>query len=490
LFSTIESDKGLGNGGGLAMRDGQETGSPADLGLMQASRMLGAGAASAVELTEAALARIEATDATLKSFMTVAGDRAVAQARRLDAERAAGQVRGPLHGVPVAVKDLCRTTWAPTSAGMWIHRDYMAEADATVCTRLEQAGAVILGKLTMTEGAFAHHHPKLKTPLNPWGAAFWAGASSSGSGTSVAAGQCFGSLGSDTGGSIRFPSAACGVTGLKPTWGRVSRAGVFALADSLDHVGPMARTAEDCAAMMLALAGADPRDPTTLDAPVPDYLAGLAAPLSGLRIGFDENLVMGLATPDTAAALSAALEVFAALGARIVPVSLPDDAGMFDDWNAICAAECAVAHAATWPAQKDAYGPVGDLIEAGHAVTGLALAQAMQNRLVYVGALNRSMQDVDMVLLPVMAGGTPTLPEFMAMVEGGIETLLKFTAPADMAGLPALTFPAGFDAKGAPIGIQLMGPALSEPALLAAGHGFQTLTGWHSARPALSPFTA
>lgn len=472
------------------MKDGQELGSTADLGLMQASRMLASGAASALELTEAALARIEATDAALKSFMTVAGERALTKARALDAERAAGQVRGPLHGVPVAVKDLCRTVWAPTSAGMWIHRDYMAEADATVCVRLEQAGAIILGKLSMTEGAFAHHHPLMKTPLNPWGAEFWTGASSSGSGSSVAAGQCFGSLGSDTGGSIRFPSAACGVTGLKPTWGRVSRAGVFALSDSLDHVGPMARAAEDCAAMMTALAGADPRDPTTLDAPAPDYLAGIAAPLRGLRIGFDEALVMSAVSPATAAALSEALEAFQALGARIVPVVLPDDTGMFDDWNTICAAECAVAHAATWPAQKAHYGPVGAVIEAGHAVTGLELARAMQNRLIYVGALNRSLLDVDMALLPVLSGDTPTLPGFMSLVEGGIEKLLKFTAPADMAGLPALTFPAGFDAKGAPIGLQLMGPALSEPRLLAAGHAFQTVTGWHTRRPDLSAFAA
>ncbi|MFN3260740.1 MAG: amidase [Pikeienuella sp.] len=472
------------------MKDGHELGSPADLGLMQASRMLSSGAVSALDLTEAALARIEATDASLKSYMIVAGERALSKARALDAERAAGQVRGPLHGVPVAVKDLCRTEWAPTSAGMSIHKDYMAEADATVCVRLEQAGAIILGKLAMTEGAFAHHHPLLQTPVNPWGERTWTGASSSGSGSSVAAGQCFASLGSDTGGSIRFPSAACGVTGLKPTWGRVSRAGVFALADSLDHVGPMARAAEDCAAMMTALAGADPRDPTTLDAPTPDYLAGLSTPVSGLRIGFDEALVMGAVSPATAAALTDALEAFRALGARIVPVTLPDDAGMFDDWNAICAAECAVAHAETWPAKKAHYGPIGALIEAGHAVTGLELARAMQNRLIYVGALNRSLMDVDMVLMPVLTGDTPTIPDFMAMVEGGIEALLKFTAPADMAGLPALTFPAGFDAKGAPIGLQLMGPALSEPALLSAGHAFQTVTGWHTRRPDLSPFTA
>ncbi|MEM9198443.1 MAG: amidase [Pseudomonadota bacterium] len=472
------------------MQDGQETGSPADLGLMDAARLLARGAVSSQELTQAALSRIEATDAALKSFMVVAGERAMACAATADAERAAGQLRGSLHGVPIAVKDLCRTTWAPTSAGMLINRDYMAEEDCTVVTRLEAAGAIILGKLAMTEGAFAHHHPALQTPVNPWGAEIWSGASSSGSGTSVAAGQCFGTLGSDTGGSIRFPSATNGITGLKPTWGRVSRAGVFALSDSLDHVGPMARTSEDCAAMMLALAGADPRDPTTLDDPVPDYLAGLGTPIRGMRIGFDEALVGDLVSADMAAALKEALAVFRALGAKIQSVTLPDDSAMFDAWNAICTAECAVAHAETYPSRKAEYGPLGDVLEIGHAVTTMELAAAMQLRLVYVGALQTAMQDVDMVLMPVMADGTPTVADFTKMVEGGIDTLLKFTAPADMAGLPALTFPAGFDSKGAPIGIQLMGPALSEPALLAAGHAFQGQTGWHTMRPDLTAVTA
>ncbi|MEM9048221.1 MAG: amidase [Pseudomonadota bacterium] len=471
------------------MHDGQSMGNTTELGLMDAARLLARGAVSATALVEAALDRITATDEALKSFMVVAVERAMAQAEAADAARAAGQSRGPLHGVPIAVKDLCRTTWAPTSAGMWIHRDYMAEEDCTVVTRLEAAGAIILGKLSMTEGAFAHHHPKLKTPVNPWGADFWAGASSSGSGTSVASGQCYGTLGSDTGGSIRFPSACNGITGLKPTWGRVSRAGVFALADSLDHVGPMARTSEDCAAMMLALAGADPRDPTTLDAPVPDYLAGLASPLRGLRIGFDEALVGDLVSADMAAALKEAMAVFRSLGARILPVTLPDDSAMFDAWNAICTAECAVAHKDTYPAQKDAYGPLGDVLEIGHAVSTLDLAAAMQLRLIYVGALQTAMQDVDMVLMPVMAEGTPTIDAFGKMVEGGIDTLLKFTAPADMAGLPALTFPGGFDSKGAPVGMQLMGPVLSEPALLNAGHVFQMVTDWHTRRPDLSPFT-
>ncbi|MEM1316104.1 MAG: amidase, partial [Pseudomonadota bacterium] len=231
---------------------------PADLSLMEASARVADRRLSPVELTETMLARIGAYDGALKSYQHVMADSARAAAAQAEAEIAAGLDRGPLHGVPIAVKDLCRTHDAPTAAGMTLYKDYRSEDDCTVVARLRRAGAIILGKLAMTEGAFSNHHPQMPTPLNPFAPGHWSGASSSGSGAAVAAGLCFGTLGSDTGGSIRFPCHANGLTGLKPTWGRVSRAGVFALADSLDHVGPMARTAQDCAAILAAIAGPDP----------------------------------------------------------------------------------------------------------------------------------------------------------------------------------------------------------------------------------------
>src|SRR5256885_4595118 len=230
---------------------------------------------SPVELTRALLRRIDQLESSLHSYARVTPELALAHAGKAEAEIASGLYRGPLHGIPIAVKDICNTAGVVTAAGTVIHADHVPTFDATVVKRLTEAGAVLLGKLQLTEGAFVTHHPSITTPRNPWNADYYAGASSSGSGVATAAGLCFGSLGSDTGGSIRFPCAANGITGLKPTWGRVSRYGVFALAESLDHIGPMTRSAADAGALLGAIAGPDANDPTTLTALVPDYLAGL-----------------------------------------------------------------------------------------------------------------------------------------------------------------------------------------------------------------------
>ena len=241
------------------------------LSLDEVARRLKARKLSSVEATRAILDRIERLDPKLKSYATVTPERALQDAARLDAETAAGKSRGALHGVPIAVKDLCNTAGVPTAAGMAIHRQHVPARDATVVARLKQAGAVILGKLQMTEGAYGLHHPTVEPPVNPWNAGYWPGVSSSGSGVATASGLCFASLGSDTGGSIRFPSTMNGLSGLKPTWGRVSRAGVFPLAESLDHIGPMCRSALDSALVLGVIAGADPDDPTASPRPVPDY---------------------------------------------------------------------------------------------------------------------------------------------------------------------------------------------------------------------------
>ena len=215
-------------------------------------------------VTRAQLDRIAALDGALGSYAQVMTEVAMAQAEAAEAEVAAGRYRGPLHGVPIAVKDLCWTKGFPTAAGMAIHKDYRPADDATVVRRLTEAGAVLLGKLQLTEGAYSDHHPSVTPPKNPWNAEYWPGISSSGSGSATAAGLCYGSLGSDTGGSIRWPCAANGLTGLKPSWGRVSRYGVFALAPTLDHVGSMARSAADAGAILGAIAGSDPSDPTAV----------------------------------------------------------------------------------------------------------------------------------------------------------------------------------------------------------------------------------
>ncbi|WP_395813994.1 amidase [Devosia sp.] len=459
------------------------------LSLTEVSGLIRSGAVSPVEVTQALLERIDALDGALKSYISVLPEHALASARRAEAELAAGIWRGPLHGVPIAVKDLCNTTYAPTGAGTYIHRDYIAPANATVVDRLEAGGAVMLGKLTLTEGAMSGHHPLLKTPVNPWNKDAWTGASSSGSGVATAAGLCYGSLGSDTGGSIRLPSTSCGLVGVKPTWGRVSRAGVWALADSLDHVGPMTRTVADAAAMLGVIAGHDPRDTTSLEASVPDYLAGLGGSIAGLRIGIAvaEDYIFSKTSDPVAAMMRETIATFVALGARLVPVAFPELDGLADYWMKICCAECAAAHKATFPSQRDAYGPaLKGYLDLGHKVTALEVAEAMQYRLKLNGAVRRAMLDCDMLLVP----GLPDPVADATFWDGtlspeAIEGMVRFTAVFDMTGQPTLSINGGFDARGLPMGFQLVGPHLSEAQLFKAGHAFQSVTDWHTRHPVL-----
>ena len=257
--------------------------------LSETARLLQTKAISPVELTQHMLDRVAAVDSNLKSYVTVTPDRAMAAARRAEAEIQSGRYRGPLHGMPIGVKDLCYTRGVATAAGTKIFSGFVPDFDATVVTRLQDAGAVILGKQTLCEGAFGPYHPELEVPLNPWNPARWSGVSSSGSAVATAAGLCFGSIGTDTGGSIRYPSAANGCVGLKPTYGRVSRHGVFPLAESMDHVGPMARTVQDAAILFDAIAGPDDNDPTSLRAAVEPVQPQLAQGIRGLRIGFDHR---------------------------------------------------------------------------------------------------------------------------------------------------------------------------------------------------------
>ena len=275
----------------------------------------------------------------------------MAQAKQADAEIGRGTIRSPLHGVPIAVKDLCHTKGIPTAAGMAIYKDYRPERDATVVTRLREAGAVLLEKLQMTEGAFAQHHPSIDAPVNPWSAAHWTGVSSSGSGVATAAGLCYGALGTDTLGSIRFPSTMNGITGLKPTWGRVSRAGVFALAESMDHIGPMTRSAVDAAALLGVIAGADPNDPTATQDPVPDYLGGIGEGVRGLRVGIDRALITAGADADMVRAAEEAAAVLTQAGAVLREVNFPSPDDVARVAIPLCAVETAVAHEATFPSR-------------------------------------------------------------------------------------------------------------------------------------------
>ncbi|UYN94189.1 MAG: amidase [Enhydrobacter sp.] len=454
------------------------------LSLDEVARRLKARKLSSSEATRALLARIAALDPKLRSYATVTAERALADAAACDAETAAGKSRGPLHGVPIAVKDLCDTAGVPTAAGMAIRRDHVPAKDATVVARLKQAGAVILGKLQMTEGAYGLHHPSIDPPVNPWNAAYWPGVSSSGSGVATAAGLCFASLGSDTGGSIRFPSTMNGLCGLKPTWARVSRAGVFPLAESLDHVGPMCRSALDAAIVLGVIAGADPDDPTAAPQPVPDYAGAIGAGVRGRRLGIATNLI-GV-DADAQRALAGAEAALTQAGAVRVDIELPsfEDAAL--KWMVLCGVEAALAHEATFPARRDQYGPeFAALLDVGRGLSAIELARLQVMRARVKGEIDRMLAEVDLLLVPAMGVAAPSLAAMKAAgrTPQTVAGRLRYTAPFDLSGHPTLTLPGGMTADGVPVGFQIVGRAFDEATILAAGHAFQQASDWHTRHP-------
>ncbi len=455
--------------------------------LLDVARRLQDKSISPVELTEHMLKRISAKDKRLKSYATVTADLALKQAKKAEVEILKGRSRGPLHGVPIAVKDLCFTRGIATAAGMAIHKTFKPKFDATVVKRFAEAGAILLGKLQMTEGAFAEHHPDVAPPVNPWHRDYWPGASSSGSGVATAAGLCFASLGSDTGGSIRFPSAANGVTGLKPTWGRVSRHGVFDLAPTLDHVGPMCRSAADTGAVLGVIAGADGNDPTASTQAVPNYLAGLERGLKGLRFGIDPKYNRRGVDATMSAAVKSTLAVLRDMGADVRQVTFPSTDLVVDEWSAHCAIETAHAHRETYPKHKERYGTaLSGLIDLGHSQSATDYQDILLHRHDFCGQVRALFDDIDILVIPAQSNAAPTLNDMATLGEdpAALSSLLRFTAPFDLTGSPALTLPAGFTESGLPIAIQFVGRHFEEDILVRAGHAFQKETDWHHQHPA------
>lgn len=458
------------------------------LELVELTRRIHAKQLSPVEATKAQLDRIAAADKSLKSFALVTADAALEQARQAEAEIIKGDIKGPLHGAPIAVKDLCWTKGVPTAAGMPIHRDFRPDEDATVVKKLRAAGAIILGKLQLTEGAFADHHPDITPPVNPWNAAHWSGASSSGSGVATAAGLCYGSLGSDTGGSIRFPSAANGVTGLKPTWGRVSRYGVFELAATLDHIGPMARSAVDTAALLGVIAGRDANDPTASLEPVPDYLAGIDQGIRGLRIGVDPNWNRYGADSRTVQAVEDAIATVRQLGGDIREVKFPDADTVIDEWAVHCGIETAAAHEATYPTRQAEYGPgLAGLIELGRRASAVDYQKILLHRHDFSGRLRALFETIDLLLIPAQAFASPTVADMVTLGQDPeqLKALLRFTCPFDVSGSPTITLPGGFTPAGTPVAFQFVAPHFREDVLVRAGCAYQGVTDWHRRHPVL-----
>ncbi len=312
--------------------------------LVEVAKLIARRAVSPVEVTEAMLARIEALDGRIHSYLLVTAEHALAQARAAEKDIMAGHYRGRLHGIPLALKDLINTVDIPTTCASPLLKNFKPGYDAAVVERLDAAGAVMLGKLNLTEFALYGYHPQCTPPNNPWRLDHWAGVSSSGSGAATAASLCYGALGTDTGGSIRFPSAACGVVGIKPTFGKVSRYGVFPLADTLDHIGPMARCVADAAYMLQVLEGRDPRDGATRTDPPGDYTKALLAGARGLRIGLDRSYSSTDTDPRMSEALFKAIDVLVELGAEVVELNSPELADAAEHWLAICAVDALIAH--------------------------------------------------------------------------------------------------------------------------------------------------
>ncbi|MFT4003160.1 MAG: amidase [Rhizobium sp.] len=441
---------------------------------------------SPVELTEAILSRIRKLDPGLKAYTTVTADLAMQQARAAEAEIAKGIYRSPMHGVPIAVKDLCFTKGITTTGGMTMYADFKPDHDATVVTKLADAGAVLLGKLHMTEGATLEHHPDMPEPVNPWKNDLWTGVSSSGSGVSTAAGLAYATIGSDTGGSIRFPSACNGLTGVKPTWGRISRYGIFDLAATFDHLGPMARSAADAAAMLQALAGWDPKDTTSLLLPVPNYLDELDGIYGarGVRIGIDWDYVADDADPVTIGFIKDAIGELAAIGAVTSEVKFPSTDALLKYAMSMTMAEMAAHHEKTYPSQKEKYGRwITEGMEAGRNANPVDIGKGIIERYKFRGAVVSMFSDIDIFVMPVFRLGTPTWTEVRAAVGKDFNIIGKFTSPFNATGIPTVTLPCGFTADGRPVALQLAGIHGSEAMLLRVAHAYQQATDWHTRRP-------
>jgi aspartyl-tRNA(Asn)/glutamyl-tRNA(Gln) amidotransferase subunit A len=437
---------------------------------------------SPVDLVTDLLGRIERLDKTLHAFVTLTPERAYAEAQAAEAALAGGDAASPLLGIPVGYKDLYATRGVLTTAGSAVLADWVPDADATCVTRLQGAGAVMLGKLITHEFAFGIQFPGHRFPpaRNPWNLDHVPGGSSSGSGAALAAGLVAGALGSDTGGSIRGPAAFSGVVGLKPTYGRVSRAGVVTLSWTLDHTGPMARTVEDCALLLQALAGHDPADPASSRAPVDDYLVPLNAGIRGLRVGVPRAYFFDDIDPEMAAAFERALATLGELGATVRDVDIPGIRAT-PAFLAIMMAEAFAYHERDLRERPERYGEVlREKLLAGALITGAEYTQAQRLRAQLCADTAAALETVDVLVTPT----TPNpAPPFAVVLDPDFAFPRSNMAPFNMTGLPALALPCGVSGRGLPLSLQIAGRPFDEATVLRAGHAYEQATDWHRRRP-------
>lgn len=444
---------------------------------------------SPVELTAAVLARIERLNPKLNAYITLTADKAMDSARQAEREIASSSYRGPLHGIPISLKDLYYTKGERTTGGSKILADFVPDHDAAVVERLRAAGAVILGKLNMHEFAFGPNNinPHYGPTRNPWNREHITGGSSGGSGAAVAAGLGVFSLGSDTGGSIRVPAACCGTVGLKPTYGRVSRYGVIPLSWSADTLGPLTRCVADAAAALQVLAGHDPRDAASSKASVPDFTAGLERPVRGLRLGIPSNYFFEGLQPEVRKLLAQAIDVFRDAGVVIEDIALPHVEEAGEAIVSIFMIECAAYHADWLRARPADYGEdVRSRLELASMLPAIDYVQAQRARALCCQEYGEVFRKVDALFAPTLPAVAPGLGEKQVTLEDRVEnstkTLTRFTRLYNALGVPAIAMPCGF-AGGLPASFQLAARPFAEETVLRLASAYEQRTNWRSRRP-------
>ena len=460
----------------------------ADVTLKKASELLRSKAASPVELTQACLKRIESYNSLLNAFITVTSEQALAAAREAETEQRRGKWRGPLHGIPIALKDNIDTAGIRTTGASELFKDRIPTEDAEVVRRLKNAGAILLGKTNLHEFAYGGTSSitYFRPVHNPWALDRIPGGSSGGSAAATAAGLCFGSLGTDTLGSVRIPSSYCGVVGFKPTYGRVSNRGVIPLSWTFDHVGPICRTVEDAALMLGVIAGYDERDPTTVDAPVPDYSRARKMQISKLRLGTPKTPHFDRLEPEIAAAVDAAIDVLRKLTATVMDVALPPADFSPGSPNSNVRAVEALAYHSQWiatspekyqPETRDRIVRLSANVKAEDYVRARNQVEALRREIKKVFAT------IDLLIAPTM----PSSPVPIAQSSTLDAVDFRNTAAFDVYGLPTITVPCGFTGAGLPIGLQISGAPFAESTVLALAHAYEQATEWHNRHPKLSP---
>jgi len=450
------------------------------LTISELSGMIRSKEISPVEVTEALLNRIERLNPRLNAYITVTKEEAVKSAKAAERAIKAGKYSGPLHGVPIAVKDLMNTKGVRTTSGSKILADYVPSEDATVVQRLRRAGAILLGKLNLHEFAFGatNENPHYGPARNPWDADRITGGSSGGSGVATAASMCMGSLGTDTGGSIRIPASLCGIVGLKPTYGRVSCYGVTALSWSLDHIGPMTKSVEDAALMLQEIAGWDPKDATTAVQPVPNYSRALRKGVTGLKLGVPKALFFDILDGQVEKGVMNAVRLLERLGASVEEIAIPYVELSRSAALTIVAGEATSYHEKYLSTQPEAYGPdVRMRLENGRFVLAKDYVKALRFKRLFREGVEKVLKNVDVIVTPTTPIAATKIGETTVKVGDGMEEiramLPRLTTPFNVSSMPAISVPCGLTSSGLPIGLQIAGRPFDEATVLSVAYAYE-----------------